>query len=132
MRENYLCPSTFETLEVDPVAKRRISNKEVRGIARRRITILMALARDAAIAGNTVRGRRYVELARRISMRSNVSMPKSELWCKECFMPLIPGRNCRVRLRDQRITTHCLGCNHIRRMPYIREKKEIERCPSAP
>jgi len=114
------------------VAKRRISNKEVRGIAKRRMTILMSLARVAAINGNIPRGRRYVELARKIAMRSNVSMPRNELWCKECYLPLIPGRNCRIRLRDQRIVVHCLGCNHIRRMPYIQEKKETKRCPSAP
>ena len=42
---------TFETIGSIILAKRRISNKEVKGIAKRRMTILMSLAHIAAING---------------------------------------------------------------------------------
>lgn len=86
---------------------------------------LLTMAVDEAFKGNMERGRRYVSLAKRIGMRTNTRMPKTILYCKHCLSPLIPGRNCVVRLRSGRISMTCKECGYIRRRPYIREKKSV-------
>lgn len=102
---------------------RRISARKARSIARERIEKLLTLAEEEALAGNIERGRRYVELARKIGMRTNTRMPKEFMFCKQCDSPLIPGRNCRVRLRSNHISIRCLNCGHIRRHSYLAEKR---------
>ncbi len=108
----------------DPTSRKRIANREAREIAAERMRILMSMAEREAMANNHERGRRYVYLAARIGMRTNAPMPKDRMYCHRCLIPLIPGRNCRVRLRSRKVVIHCLECGQIRRMPYIREKKE--------
>ncbi|MEN3052126.1 MAG: hypothetical protein ABC596_09995, partial [Candidatus Methanosuratincola petrocarbonis] len=71
-----------------------------KAIARERMEKLLDLAEKEALFGNLERGRKYVYLARRIGMRTNTSVPKGHLFCKTCHSPLVPGRNCSVRLRS--------------------------------
>jgi len=92
-----------------------------RRIAAERIGILLDRAvkvwsKDRALA------RRYVALARRIGMRTGVRIPRSKkrFLCKCCGSPLIPGRNCRVRLRTKGwpiLIVTCLGCGALKRFP---------------
>jgi ribonuclease P protein subunit RPR2 len=109
-------------------ARRRISDHEAREIAMKRMVKLLIMAEEEARANRMERGRRYVELATKIGMRTNTPMPKGFMYCRSCLSPLVPGRNCRVRLRSDRVVTHCLECDGIRRTPYLREKKEKIGC----
>lgn len=106
------------------MAKKRISNREARRIAQERMGRLFDLALVEAREGRIDRSRRYVTLARRIGMRTNTSMPRDRPYCKECMAPLHPGTNCQVRLRSDRVVMHCLSCGAVRRVPYLREKRE--------
>ena len=59
---------------------------------------------------------RYVELARKISMKYKVRIP-SELkkrFCKHCHRFLVPGENCNVRLSKGRIVYTCECGKHMR------------------
>lgn len=107
------------------MAKRRISNKEMRDIAETRIAILLALSRQEGLAGNMERSKRYFGLAWAIGMRTKTPLPEGTLYCRRCRAMLFPGRNCRVRLRSGRIVVHCLGCDGFRRRPYHEPRKDI-------
>jgi len=104
-------------------ARKRISQREARMIAQERMERLLRLAEEEGRAGNLERGRRYVTLARRIGMRTNTRMPRGFLYCRQCMSPLIPGKNCTVRLRNNRVTTTCEECGHVHRHPYLMEKR---------
>jgi ribonuclease P protein subunit RPR2 len=99
----------------------------VNTIARERIQILLDHARTKAKEDDNRLARRYVELARKISMRTKVRIPREDkrFICKNCLMPLIPGRNARVRLTSEKmsVTITCLTCQGIKRYPYSRERK---------
>ncbi len=103
-------------------AKRSLVNT----IANERIQILLGHARTKARAGEFDLARRYVQLARNISTRTKVRIPKGDKWflCKNCHMPLIPGSNARVRLSSENsyVTITCLKCQTVKRHPYAREK----------
>jgi ribonuclease P protein subunit RPR2 len=88
-----------------------------------RMTKLLTMAEKEARSTRMERGRRYVQLATKIGMKTNTPMPKGFMYCRKCLSPLVPGLNCRVRLRSEKVITHCLECNGIRRSSYRREKK---------
>ncbi len=93
-------------------------------IAAERIQLL--LDRAVSVFGKDEElARRYVSLARRIGMRMGVRIPseRKRFLCKECSSPLIPGRNCRVRIRARGSTTviiTCLSCGTLKRYPASR------------
>jgi len=69
---------------------------------------------------------RYVELARKISMKYKVRMP-SELkrqFCSHCYVYLYPPENCRIRTHKGKVVYYCLKCRKYMRFPYIKEKKK--------
>ena len=71
---------------------------------------------------------RYVELARKISMKYKVRMP-SELkrrFCKKCHSFLVPGINLKVRIdtKQKSVVYECLECGFKMRYPYVKEKKK--------
>ncbi|MDI3482208.1 MAG: ribonuclease protein subunit [Candidatus Methanomethylophilaceae archaeon] len=109
------------------MTKGRVSNKKMREIAEQRMTQLLAMAYEEASAGHIERARRYVDLSRRISMRTKTPMPKGIRYCEGCLVPLVPGLNSRTRFRNGKITIQCLECGDIRRIPYIREKSANDR-----
>ena len=63
---------------------------------------------------------RYVDVARRISMRHRVSIPRElkKRICKECGSYLMPGENSRIRLDGKNIVITCMKCGAIKRYPY--------------
>lgn len=63
---------------------------------------------------------RYVDIARRISMRHRVSIPRElkRNVCKQCYSYLKPGSNARVRADGRNVVITCLKCGGIRRYPY--------------
>ncbi len=109
--------------------KRKIilKNRDInQKIAKERIDILFSEA-DKAFKEHPERSRRYVEMARRIGTKYNVSIPRNlkKRFCKECGEFLVPGTNCKVRLDSDKknIVISCKNCKAIRRYPY-KEKKE--------
>jgi ribonuclease P protein subunit RPR2 len=77
------------------------------------------------LAGEACRERpdladRYVDIARRISMRHRVSIPRElkRNVCKNCCGYLAPGINARVRIDGRNILITCQRCGGIKRYPY--------------
>jgi ribonuclease P protein subunit RPR2 len=80
-------------------------------IARERIAILFNLA-EAAFAEDPGRSDRYVALARRISMRQRVRIPREfrRRFCHHCAAFLVPGANMRVRVHRGMVVVTCRAC----------------------
>jgi len=70
---------------------------------------------------------RYVEIARRIGMKHNVSIPTEYRrdYCHSCYTYLRPGSNCTVRLNSKNSTVnyHCEGCGEVNRYGFQEGQK---------
>jgi ribonuclease P protein subunit RPR2 len=100
--------------------------KEEQEIAKERIAILFRLANEV-FHENKLLAKRYLELAKRISMRSKIKIPREykRFICKSCGNLLVPGANCRVRIKPKKgtiVVVSCLDCGSIMRYPAIKEK----------
>jgi len=100
----------------------------IRRIAEERIDLLLRLAGQTARSDSAL-SKRYVEMARRIAMRSGVRLgrERKHFICKECGSALVPGVNCRVRVRSDRETSvvvTCLACGSRKRYPVVKEKRQ--------
>ncbi len=98
-----------------------VSKKEMKKIARERIDILFQQAEEIFDVESSLSDR-YVEIARNIGMKYNVSIPKEfrRRICRNCKSFLVPGSNCRIRLnskKKQKIVT-CQKCGDVKRYPY--------------
>ncbi len=91
-------------------------------MARKRIDRLFEEAKKAASDERMDRADRYVELARKLGMRYNVSLISQyrRRICKKCYSYMHPGVSCRVRLRDGMLITKCNRCGTINRYVYQR------------
>jgi ribonuclease P protein subunit RPR2 len=107
----------------DIMSKKRIQRTEITEIAEARIDKLMKMSEEQASFGDMDLAQKYVELARRISMRTKTKIPKEHIYCKSCLTPLAQG-TFRVRLRNHRVIMKCAECGSIKRVPYIREQKK--------
>ena len=105
------------------MSKRRISQKTLSEIGTNRISRLLDLAEEAVRAGRDDRAARYVQLARRIGMKTRVKMPRDRMFCKGCLVPMMPGVNCTVRLSQHKVVITCGECGTVRRIPYIKEQR---------
>lgn len=94
-------------------------------LIRERISILLSLA-EKELKPHPKRSRRYVSLARKLSRRYNVRLPRTEKmrFCKKCGMPLVAGITASVRLnaREGFILYHC-RCGNTTKVPYKSLKK---------
>lgn len=63
---------------------------------------------------------RYVFIARKLSQRAKVKIPKifKRRFCKHCSAYFIPGKNYRVRTTGKTITYTCKTCNKWMRFGY--------------
>ena len=89
-----------------------MKNKEkVKEIALEKIIHLFNEARS-----NSSMADRYVELARKIGMKSNVNIPKEfkRRFCKHCYKYFRSG-NYRVRTRNKVVVYYCLNCKKFMR-----------------
>lgn len=90
-------------------------------IAKERIKILFSEAKKN-FPERKDRCDRYVELARKISMKYKVDIPKElkRKICPECKSYIKPGNNCKVNFNSNQkvIEYKCLECNNIKRYPY--------------
>ncbi|MCS7373743.1 MAG: ribonuclease P [archaeon GB-1867-097] len=96
-------------------------SRYIRDLARQRINRLFILA-DSIFHESPELANRYVQLARLISMRCKVRIPNKwrRRFCHHCGAFLVPGVNCRVRIRNNRmkhIVITCFSCNRQMRYP---------------
>jgi len=103
----------------------RPPDRSYKKIAEERIDLLYTFAREV-FRENPSLANRYVEIARRIGMRCGVRIPRElkRFTCKGCRSFLVPGANCRVRIRPNRRTTvvmTCLNCGKVKRYPTTRK-----------
>ncbi len=100
----------------------------VRATAWDRIETLYSLALERAREGDLALARRYTTLARKVGMRYTVRIPNrlKRFTCRSCMLPLIPGLNARVRLRNGIEIVTCLECGHLKRYPYRPKRMEVE------
>jgi len=104
---------------------------ETRQIALQRIQMLFRLAKEK-IREEPALAQRYVEIARKIAMRTKLRLPAEyrHMVCKHCKGFIYPGVNCRVRIQKRRephMVITCLNCGNIMRIPLksrSRKKKE--------
>lgn len=91
-----------------------LQRKDQERIAHRRIRRLFELA-DAA--KEDALAQRYASLARKISTRYRIRIPKEmkRRLCKHCNAFLVPGKNVRIRVRDGKIVYYCLQCKKFMR-----------------
>jgi ribonuclease P protein subunit RPR2 len=95
-------------------------------IALKRVEHLFELAKET-ISKDPDLAQRYAKLARKIVMHQRVKLPNEyrRLTCRHCKNFILPGVNCRVRVRQQRephIVITCLNCGKIMRIP-LKERK---------
>ena len=107
-----------------PVKRRR--GLSARKIARERVRRLWELAQKKAKTEPQL-ARHHMRVARKVSRRVREGLPRdiARRLCKKCGTVLIPGHNCRVRVRGNRethVTVTCLECGAIRRFPVRRQR----------
>lgn len=95
------------------------SGSDAESIAAERIERLAGLAREAVLAEEEERARRYVRRARRIAERHRLRQPRSltRHSCAACDRYLVAGWNARHRLQDRHVVVTC-DCGHQQRYPY--------------
>lgn len=76
---------------------------------------------------------RYIDIAGKISTKYKVKLPRElkRRICNHCKTFMIPGINCRVRLRNMMVVTYCQSCKKFSKVPYIKEIKERRRAQKA-
>jgi ribonuclease P protein subunit RPR2 len=83
---------------------------------------LLSLAEEATRAGEKDLARRYVYLAKRTSMKHRVRIGERKHWLCRCGAYLVPGVNCRVRVKDNWIAVFCEECGGYKRFGNFRAK----------
>jgi ribonuclease P protein subunit RPR2 len=102
-------------------------NSTTKRIAKRRVEVLFQQA-EKTRRENPQLASRYVETARKIAMAARIRLPTEykRRICKNCNTLLVPGDNCRVRIKQKRephVVVTCLTCGYQTRM-LLRKKKE--------
>lgn len=94
-------------------------------IAKERIGILFEQAKEMFREDRSL-SNRYIQLARKISMRYKVKIPTQlkRRFCKNCHKFLVPGANLRIRSHKGRTIYYCLECKSFIRFPNRINKKE--------
>lgn len=105
------------------MSKKHLSRAMIVDVSNERINVLTELSTNAIREGNNDRAKRYITLARRIAMKTKVTIPKEFRYCKKCYLPMVMGINCRVRLSNHKVSITCGECGSIKRMPYNREQE---------
>lgn len=101
---------------------------KVASIALSRIRRLFSLAVEMLETRPDL-SQRYVEIARKIAMRTRTRLPKEYrlLVCRHCKKFIFPGVSSRVRLQPRRephLVITCLYCGKCMRIPLRRRKSE--------
>lgn len=101
------------------MGRKRTDKKTQKNIAKTRINILFNLAEKNALDGKIKLANRYVEIARKISMKYLVPIPKEfkRCFCKNCYSYMLPNITCRVRIHHGKIVFFCKNCQRVTRIP---------------
>ncbi len=107
----------------------RAARSAVSITAQERMSILLDQAREM-VRKDVQLSKRYVQLARKISMRTKVRMDREDkqYLCKKCGIVLVPGLNARIRLRPRNVRlVTCLSCGAMKRYPFgiAKRKKNL-------
>jgi ribonuclease P protein subunit RPR2 len=94
-------------------------------LAMQRIQTLFLLAKEI-FRENPPLAQHYVDTARKIAMAARVRLPRKyrRQVCKHCKSFILPGVNCRVRIKQQRephVVITCLNCGKQTRLPMKRK-----------
>ncbi|MBW3004311.1 ribonuclease P [Candidatus Woesearchaeota archaeon] len=98
--------------------------KEMKQTAKERINYLFEQA-GKAFNKNPSLSNRYVTLARKLSMKYKVQIPRElkRRFCKHCYKYLVPGKNCRVRTHKGKVVYFCQNCKKFMRFVLPRQKR---------
>jgi ribonuclease P protein subunit RPR2 len=101
-----------------------------RRIALGRIRTLFRLAKEIVHEDPSL-AQRYVDMARRIAMAARVRLPTEYRGqvCRHCKSFILPGVNCRVRVKQRRephMVVTCLSCGKQMRIPIKREEEKLK------
>ena len=101
------------------MTRRKTDKKTQKKIATSRINQLFILAEQNALDGKLNLSNRYVEIARKISMRYLVPIPleHKRRFCKHCYSYLLPHVNSRIRIHRGKIVIFCNNCKKYTRIP---------------
>ena len=102
-------------------------NSGTKQIAKQRIHLLFQQAEEVR-RENPQLASRYVTVARKIAMAAKIRLPPEykRRICKNCNALLVPGENCRVRVKQRRephVVVTCFACGHQMRV-LLRKRKE--------
>ena len=87
---------------------------DIRRTAKQRVQTLFTLAKET-IHEDPALAQHYADTARKVAMAAKIRLPKEyrRQLCKHCKSFILPGVNCRVRLKQRRqshIVITCLRC----------------------
>ncbi len=101
-----------------------LSKSEQKQIAKERINILFKQAKEIS-KKNLSLANNYINLARKISMRYKVKLPKEykRFICKYCYSFLVPGKTLRARIKNKKLIYYCSTCKKIKRYPFSKPSK---------
>jgi len=96
-------------------------------IAMQRIQTLFHLAKET-FDENPHLAQCYVDTARKIAMAAKVRLPRKykRQICKHCKSFILPGVNCRVRVRQRRephVVITCFNCGRQTRLPMKKRRR---------
>jgi ribonuclease P protein subunit RPR2 len=105
------------------VPKKRSRQSDVKRLARARIKVLWKQASEIA-KSDPDGARQRMRVASRVAQKVRIKVPQDikRKICRRCGLVLIPGENCRVRMRNNRskhLTVTCISCGNITRY-YVR------------
>jgi ribonuclease P protein subunit RPR2 len=105
------------------VPKKRPRQSEAKRLARARIKLLWKQASE--ITKTDPEGaQQRMQVAFRVAQKVRIKVPQDikRKICRRCGIVLVPGENCRVRIRNNRskhLTVTCIACGNITRY-YVR------------
>ena len=111
----------FRDCQMTRYKQRSAMRRENRKIALERISLLFKMAREAFDLEPEL-SQSYVRTARKIGMRYKVRIPSGlrRMVCRHCKRFILPGKNCTVRIRQERephLVITCLCCSGYMRIP---------------
>ncbi|MEK6937501.1 MAG: ribonuclease P [Nanoarchaeota archaeon] len=100
------------------MSKPQFNKEQQQKIGLERIRKLFQEA-EAMFPENKNLANRYVEIARNISMKVKVRIPRElkRKFCKYCHAYLVSGVNSRTRTREGKVIISCLECKRFMRIP---------------
>jgi len=105
--------------------QKRVDKKIQKSIAKRRIDKLFSMAEENALNNKINLANRYVQIARKISMKYLVPIPPKykRRFCKHCYHYLLPNITSRIRIHRGKIVIFCFNCKKYERFPLKNFKK---------